>query len=260
MHETSMGIKILVLGAIQGVTEFLPVSSDGHLVLAQHLLGFTDDELALAVWLHLGTLAATMAVYWRPFVRILYGDWRLGSAILVAMIPAGVIGITCRSFFDEMFSSVDAVGFFFWITAAALFLGEWLFRGESVDREQVTLRDATIVGLAQALAILPGVSRSGLTISAGLACGLRREAAARFSFLLAIPTVAGAVLIQGIETMQHGMPAYDPFWLAAGVLVSFAVGLGSLNVLLALLRRFRMHAFGVYCLVLGAVVVAGQFV
>ncbi len=259
MHETWLGIKILALGALQGVTEFLPVSSDGHLVLAQHLFGLTEDELALAVWLHLGTLAATLVVYWRQVMQIVSGDWKLGSAVLVALIPAGVVGITCRSFFADMFSSVAAVGFFLWITAAALFLGEWLFRGNFVEREQVTLWDATIVGLAQVLAILPGVSRSGLTISAGLVCGLGRETAARFSFLLAIPTVAGAVLVQGIDTMQHGMPAYDPLWLAAGVFASFVVGLASLKALLALLRRYRLYAFAVYCLVVGGVVVAIQF-
>jgi undecaprenyl-diphosphatase len=252
--------KLLILGSIQGVSEFLPISSDGHLVLANHFLGLEQDQLGTAVWLHLGTLAATCVVYWREVLQILRGDWRLALAVFIAMIPAGIVGLSFRSFFEAAFASVIATGGFLCLTGAALVLGELVFRWRGQQREAITLGDAVWVGIAQALAILPGVSRSGMTISAGIACGMRRDRAATFSFLLAIPTVGGAVLVEGYQTVRQGGTAIDPQWLLLGIVSSFVVGFIALRGLLAMLRRFPMYGFAIYCVLLGSSVVLYELV
>jgi undecaprenyl-diphosphatase len=252
--QDPLGWKVIILGIVQGVSEFLPISSDGHLLLAEHAFGISQNQLSLVIWLHLGTLAATCLVYWRELRDILRGDWWTALLLVMAMLPAAAFGLTCKSMLEEKFYHIEALGYFFWVTALALFLGERIFRTNGIERETISVTDALVIGIAQALAILPGVSRSGMTIAAGLACGLRRPAAARFSFLLSIPAVGGAVLLEGYETVLQDNSSLDPWPIAVGVITSFVAGLIALRWLLWLLRRYPMHGFAIYCTLLGAAV------
>ncbi|HPQ38807.1 MAG TPA: undecaprenyl-diphosphate phosphatase, partial [bacterium] len=208
-------IYAVILGAIQGITEFLPISSSGHLVLAQSILpGFSAPGLVFDVVLHAGTLVAVLAYYRLDLIRLARGlagglpenenrdsrRWILG--LLLATIPAAVVGVIADDAIEALFESPVFTAAFLCVTGLILFLGEWL---KSRHREHMDASSAMTpgrwltVGIAQALAIIPGISRSGSTMAAGLAVGWSRETAARFSFLLMIPAVSGAVLLKGMD-------------------------------------------------------------
>ena len=250
--------QVILLGVVQGIAEFLPISSSGHLVLAGALLGFEGDRLGMVIWLHVGTLGATCAVYRREIFCLLRGDWQLAFSIAIALVPGGVLGLTLGSKLESVFESLISVSLLLWVTATTLVVGEWLFLARDASREQVRPKEAVWIGIAQATALLPGISRSGVTIAAGLACGIRREAAARFSFLLAIPTVGGAALVEWIRTVQHGEITMDFPTVLVGILASFVAGVLALNVLIALLRRYPMYVFSVYCFLVGGFVLMSE--
>lgn len=270
-------IQALILGIIQGATEFLPVSSSGHLVLAPWLLGWnrpdsawyldpTDPfQLAFDVVLHLGTVLAVLAYFWRDWLALLQGVFRairqraiddpeakLALLIVLGTIPAALIGYALDEFFERMFHQEAAAAAFLLVTATFLFITERMGRRER-DLEQITWLDALLIGLGQALAIFPGISRSGATIAAGLARGLKREPAARFSFLLATPVILGAGAFKILDLAQAGdlssrVPALVVGFLSAGI-----VGFGCIYFLLRYLQRHRLYPFAIYCAALGII-------
>ncbi len=260
-------LGVLLLATVQGLSEFLPVSSSGHLVLAQTAMGLTRGGLALDVALHVGTLGAVVLFYRGDLLRIvreaLGGSWRMPLALLIGTLPAVVVGFTLRSRFEELFHSIRPVGAFLLVTAGLLTWGEAARRrhlrateGErdrpaSAGYDVPSPLDALLIGCAQALAILPGISRSGATIAAGFARGLPPESAARFSFLLSLPVIAGAAVLELPRALDEGLAACSVESLASGMLLAAAVGWGALALLVLTLRRGAFRWFAGYCAVVG---------
>jgi undecaprenyl-diphosphatase len=261
-------LQAVILGIVQGLTEFLPVSSSGHLVLAAHLLRWefpADQAFIFDTVVQLGTLLAvifyfrrdiwditraTVASLWNP------GGWsrvevRLGLYLLVASVPAGLAALLLEDRVEAAFSSLRATGFFLLGTAALLALGE-RFGRRARGLAALTWLDALVIGAFQALALFPGLSRSGATITGGLARGLERPAAARFSFLMSVPIMLAAGLYKAKDIL--GLPAAGAFIgpLLAGTLAAALVGYLSIGWLLGYLARRSMKGFAVYLLAVGA--------
>ena len=246
---------LLILALIQGISEFLPISSDGHLVLAQHFLRLEGPRLAVDVALHMGTLGAVVVVFWRELEglarRILTRDLRELGLLFLGSLPAAVVGIGFRSEFEALFDSGRAAASGLLVTAAVLWVGERARVRQAAagtPAKPLGVVQALLIGGAHAAAILPGVSRSGSTIATALLCGVETQAAARFSFLLSVPAVSGAVLLEVPGLVQSGGFSAD---LALAVGASFLVGIFALRFLLAFLGKgaFRWCAF--YCTAVG---------
>jgi undecaprenyl-diphosphatase len=216
-------------------------------------------QLALVVMLHLGTLLAVMVVYWRRIVRLLGADLSLAGKLMVGTVPAGVVGLIVKETCPGLESQLLLTGVMFLATATLLLRSRRHLDG-TTPYEQVSYRQALLIGAAQVLALLPGMSRSGTTIVAGLMVGLRRDAAATFSFMLSIPVIGGVCLLQTIElcTKSDLGIAIGPTLI--GVVVSFVVGLVSLIWLLRWLERGRLHHFAFYLIPLGCIVIIWQLV
>ncbi len=255
--------EALLLGMIQGATEFLPISSSGHLVIVPALLGWNEPSLELIAIAHVGTLLAVL-VYFREDIWAItravltaLGDRRpmatpearLGWYILAGTVPAALAGLWFEDGLDAIFGAPQAAAAFLLVTAALLLLAERALN-ERLTLADMGWVDAILIGLAQMLALLPGISRSGSTIAAGIVRGLDRATAARYSFLLGIPAIAGAGLLSVVELAQSPANAGQ----VPGLLVSFAaaavVGYLCIHFLLGWLRRRRLLPFAVYCVAL----------
>lgn len=276
MNELTV-TKAVLLGALQGATEFLPVSSSGHLTIAQALLGIRMENgglMALDVCLHVGTLLAVVAVFWRDLWDIALGIFcpgrkvqncpsgclsglearRLGMLIAVGTLPAVVFGLSFKSFFEQLFSNPLVAGVMLLVTGLILWSTRYVkevFRGALMGLDHSTMKwwHALVVGLAQAVAILPGVSRSGSTIAGGLWLGLDQGFAARFAFLLAIPAIGGAAVLQykDFANLTHDALVAT----LVGTLVSAIVGFACIKWMLNIVRRGRLNWFAYYCWALG---------
>lgn len=268
-------IQALVLGIVQGLTEFIPVSSSAHLVLAPWVLGWPDPGLAFDTILHLGTLVGLLVYFWRdipPLVAAFFsslrrrGAWnaqpggrlaepysRVAWALVIGSLPAGSIGFAFEGFFESLFSNESAVGAFLLVTALILVVSERLGR-RARTLEHITWLDALLIGVAQAAAIAPGLSRSGATIAAGLGRGLRRDDAARFSFLLSIPAIAAAGFLQLLDLVRDGRLGAELPLMAAGFFTAALSGYLCIRFLLGFLQRGRLYVFAGYCALVGGAV------
>jgi undecaprenyl-diphosphatase len=252
-------VSSLLLGLVQGLTEFLPVSSSGHLVLTERLFG-VEAPLAFEVWLHVATLAAVLVALRRDVGTMLRsldprarGEetrrarvWIL--ALVAGTVPAAVVGLTAADAVEAAFTSVRLVGVDLLLTALVLFASRFL----PPRALPLTPLRGLGIGVAQALAILPGVSRSGMTLVAGLGLGLSGVESARFSFLLAVPAILGAVVLQLPELGALG--GESPLALALGFLSAAVSGYGAVRIVWRVMERGRLAAFAPYCLLLGIVV------
>jgi undecaprenyl-diphosphatase len=258
---------VIIMAIVQGITEFLPISSDGHLVVTNALLEAwgqtkTKDLLEVELVLHLGTLAAVLLFYRREIVRVLTTGRRSIVPLVWGTIPAAIIGVGIKKGLpDDVTNSVLGspllAGVGFLITAAVLWWGAG--RAAGVRRyDELRPAESLFIGLMQALAILPGVSRSGLTIGSGLARDLERESAATYSFMLAIPAIGGAGLLQILEILDAGKTETPLPSLAIGFVVSMVVGLGALALLLRFVKQGKLKVFIYYLIPLGLAVIAWQ--
>ncbi len=239
-------------GLIQGLTEFLPVSSSGHLVLVPALLGLDEPGLEITAVLHLGTLVAVVAYFWRELLaaarfRSDPDGRRLLLLLVIGTIPAAVLGLLFESALDDLFEEPRRVAVALLVTGLVLLGTRWLDGG---DRTAAAARpaDAVVVGLAQAAALVPGISRSGVTMSAAMGRRLTRAEAARFAFLLGVPAIAGAGVLQARDLADQGGLTAE---VLVGAAVAAVVGYVSIAWFLRLLQRTGLAAFGVYCLALG---------
>jgi undecaprenyl-diphosphatase len=257
-------LEAILLGLLQGIAEFLPISSSGHLVIAGELLrratGSASDpeaNLRLNVALHAGTLLSILWVYRRDVLGLVRRP-RLVALMVLATLPLVVIAVTIKDRVEAAFETPLVAGCGLLLTAACLWLTTRIDR-EQDDLERVSWRQAAVVGLFQAIAILPGVSRSGSTITGGLLVGLKREAATTFSFLVAIPALCGATLLMVrdvVEANDSAAVAIGP--LVAGGLVACVVGIVALEGLIRVVAAGRLHWFAAYCGVVGLATIAWQ--
>lgn len=249
--------QAFLLGVLQGATEFLPVSSSGHLVLVPWLLRWRSPGLAFDAVVHWGTAAAVIVYFWQDWVTLISAALRpprdaessrdsLLWLIVLGTVPGVSAGYFLEGFFEGMFARPAAAAGFLLVTAALLIASELVGRRRRATRD-LTWLDALVVGLGQALAIMPGISRSGATIAVGLARGLGRQTAARFSFLLATPLVLGAGFLKLVELAQMGSLTAQAPVLVVGFATSAAVGFGCIHLLLRYLRRRRLYPFAAYC-------------
>lgn len=262
-------LEILILAVVQGLTEFLPVSSSGHLVVANAVLEAlgkppTQDLVEVSIALHLGTLASVLVYYRREVARLLGEDRRVLPMLVLGTVPAAIVGVGIKKGLsdaaaDAVLENVVLAGGMFFVTAAILWWGarKSARQGDGGPTyQQLGWRGVLAIGVAQALAILPGVSRSGSTIAAGLGVGLSRESASTFAFLLAIPAILGAGVLEGLDILEQGATGTPIANLAIGFAVSFAVGWGALALLIRWVKRGRLAVFGWYLVPLGAAVLA----
>ncbi len=261
-------IRALIYGIVQGFTEFLPVSSSGHLVLASHLLGIEAPGITLEVMVHFGTLLAVLAIYWKDIKGLAITALALVIPgfnkkaltverksllllIIVGTIPAAVLGLLFKPYFERAFTSTLMVGLMLLVTGSVLMLASKQRAGKK-KAEKISVIDAVYIGLAQAAAMLPGISRSGMTISAGLGRKMERQDSARFSFLLATPAILGATILEMRDmgaVFESG--ALEPIPLFIAVLASFVSGYIAIKVLLKVLQTGRLELFAYYCWMIG---------
>ncbi|MDO8869482.1 MAG: undecaprenyl-diphosphatase UppP [Methanobacteriaceae archaeon] len=270
-------IQAIIIGIVQGLTEFLPISSSAHLVFLPEIMG-VQSSLAFDTLLHIGTLVAIFAYFWNDIINMIKSFFssladiprgqfkknfqedqykKLAWLVIIGTIPAGILGILFKSNFESLFSSILAVGIFLIITGFLLWGSErFSQRIRPEDRKplkKLTIKNSLIVGIAQAFAIAPGISRSGATISAGLFLGFERELAARYSFLLSIPAILGAALVQAKDITSLDMSTAA---LVAGFLAAAISGYLAIKFMLKLIKERSLLIFAYYCWIVGIIAVA----
>src|ERR687890_282177 len=262
-------IEAVILGVVQGLTEFLPVSSSGHLLLGQYFLGLDQDRFGLSfdVALHMGTLVAVVSYFWRDLIRMCLAflrsfghrdlvndpDQRLAYLVIASTVPAALIGYLFEGFFESTVRSPWVVVFNF-VVVGVLFLVAEAAGSRRRQATKLEFGEAVGIGLAQAASLVPGVSRSGATITLGLFLGLRREEAARFSFLMSVPIIAGAGGLQLGEVLASGMGAHEWLLFVAGFFTSALVGYFTIRFLLDYLTHHSLRVFAYYRFAVAAVV------
>lgn len=252
--------KSLILGIIQGFTEFLPISSTGHLVLGRKYLGMAEAGLLLDTLLHFGTLVAVMAVFWDDIVHLIRKPFsRLGFLLLVGTIPTAIIGLSFEDYFEEISKTGSTIGVEFLATGIILWWADRIKNKGYKPFEKITYKDALFIGTLQGAAILPAISRSGLTIAGSLFRGIEKEAAARFSFLLSLPAIFGACILQGKKLVEHQSETISLLPLLVGTFAAAISGYIAVRWMLKILGKGSLKIFAVYVWVLGAIVVIMQF-
>lgn len=246
--------EMLILAVVQGIAEFLPISSSGHLVILGALMNVDDDSATVEIILHAGTLGSILVIYWKRILELLGSDRRVIPLLVVGTIPAGAIGITIKSQAEWLLSNPLLTGCMWLLTGAMLLLLKYL-PDRGADYRQMRWWQALAVGCFQALALMPGVSRSGSTIVGGRILGLGRDDTVTFSFLLAIPAILGACVLEVRELIQEGASPESVNLLVLGALVSFGVGVFALRWLITWAREGRLHWFAAWCIPAGLVVI-----
>jgi undecaprenyl-diphosphatase len=273
-------LQAIVLGIVQGLTEFLPVSSSAHLVFMHELTG-VEPSLAYDTMLHIGTLVAVVAYFWSDLINMFKsffsslidiprGQFRKGLQedqfkklawlVVIGTIPAGIAGILFKDFFEGLFSNIVAVSFFLIITGFLLFGSEMISRriSSKTGLKEMNIKNSIIVGIAQACAIAPGISRSGATISTGLFLGLERELAARYSFLLSIPAILGAALIQTKDIAS--ILDISTMGVISGFIASIISGYLAIKFMLKLIKEKDLLPFAYYCWIVGLLAIITTYI
>lgn len=255
-------IDAIILGIIQGLTEFLPVSSSGHLELGKAILGdnsVPEESLLFTVVLHFATALSTMVVFRKDILDIIKGilkfkwneDLQFVSKIVISMIPAAVIGYTYESQFAELFGgNIKLVGFMLIITALLLYLAD---KAKDTNKK-VSFQDAFIIGIAQAIAMLPGISRSGATISTSVLLGNDKTKAARFSFLMVVPLIFGKIA-KDVLSGDISMESQNITSLSVGFVAAFVAGLFACTWMIALVKKSKLSYFAIYCAIVGIIAI-----
>ncbi len=258
--------EALILGIIQGLTEYLPVSSSGHLAIGQALFGMSDgaDNLMFTVAVHVATVLSTIVILWSEIDWIVRGlfkcelnaETKYALNIVVSMIPVGIVGLFFKDYVEEIFGSgLLVVGFCLLITASLLIFS---YYAKPRQKEHISWKDAFIIGLAQAVAVLPGVSRSGSTIATGLMLGNKKESMAQFSFLMVIPPILGEALLDVLKMLkgEDVMGGIEALPLAIGFVAAFLSGCVACKWMINIVKKGKLIYFGIYCAVVGVVTIA----
>ncbi|MEM7105453.1 MAG: undecaprenyl-diphosphate phosphatase [Bacteroidota bacterium] len=274
-------LKALILGIIQGLTEFLPVSSSGHIELGKALLDFDlgENNLLFTVLLHCATVLSTMIVFRKDIVQIVKGlfkfKWNEETAfafmIILSMIPVVLVGLLLEEQVESFFSGrIMFVGFMLWVTATLLFLTKFAAQNQSKQPEsdnsngltgkKVGFKDALIIGIAQAIAVLPGISRSGSTIATGLLLGVDKSRIARFSFLMVLPPILGATILEFMEFDSATIGQIEFMPLVVGFLGAFISGWIACIWMINIVKKGKLIYFAIYCFIIGAIAIGAQFI
>ena len=256
--------EALILGLVQGLTEFLPVSSSGHLEIGQTLLGTAGEEnLTFAIVVHAATVLSTLVILWKEVAQLFKGtfttlkwneDKNYVSMILVSMIPVFVVGMFFKDQVEGFFGSgLLLVGICLCITAMLLYFSEWLSKRRAGIGHEVGYKDAIIIGLAQAVAVLPGLSRSGTTIATGLLCGVKKESVTKFSFLMVLIPILGEAFLELLDLLTGELVAgsIGVLSLIVGFVAAFASGCFACRFMINIVRRQKLIYFAIYCLCAG---------
>ena len=265
-------VQAIILGIVQGLTEFLPISSSGHLIIIpwlfnwHFLLDNPDLNKTFDVALHLGTFAAVVVYFWREIGRLLSAwvrsmsrrslaepEARLAWLLVVSTIPAAILGVALESFVEERLGKPWIIAIMMIVFALIMYAVDHLARLDR-DLEALTWSDAILVGIAQAFALCPGVSRSGITMMTGMALRLDRESAARYSFLLSIPVIGGAAAYKALEIARSGLPAGTTTPFAVGIASAAVSGFAAIWFVLAYLKRNNFNLFVIYRIVVGVAI------
>lgn len=267
-------IQALIMGIFQGLTEYLPVSSSGHLALAAKILNISDPEkiMSLTIAVHVATVFSTLVVLWKEIAWLFKGLFKFDSSyprspygikslneeqnyalnIIVSMIPVGIVGLCFKDTVEEFFSSLTVVGVCLLATATLL---TFSYFARPRKKEYISLKDAFIIGIAQAVAVLPGLSRSGSTIGTGLLLGDNKEKLAQFSFLMVIPPILGEAALNIKDMIEMGateaMAGISPFALAVGFVAAFITGCLACKLMINLVKKGKMIYFAIYCAIVG---------
>ena len=258
-------LQAIILGIVQGLTEFLPVSSSGHLMLASEILD-TDlsaaDDLTFSLTLHAATVLSTIVILWREIWKILRGlfsrhfneEQAYALKIILSMIPVGIVGFCFMDYLEQAFSSILVVGIMLLITALLL---TFAYKAKPLQKATISYRDAFIIGLAQAAATMPGLSRSGSTIATGLLLGNKKESVAQFSFLMVLPPILGNALLDIIKGDFGGGVELLP--LVSGFLAAFITGCLACKFMLEIVKRGKLIWFAIYCAIAGTIAIITYF-
>lgn len=250
--------QAVTLGAVQGITEFFPISSSGHLVIMQGLFGMKEPQLAFDIFLHLGTLVSILVFFRTDILALLGKDRKMLVPLIAASVPTFIIGFFFKDIVETYFGMPKVAGYMLlvtgaWLTAAALYSRYAARAGKNV-KSWPGLVGSLVVGTAQGVAVMPGISRSGATIATGIMAGLDGQAACRFSFLLAIPAIAGASLVKA-HGISAGLTTGDAARFAAGGLVAMFVGILAIKYLLRIVKANKLYLFGIYCFLAGILII-----
>ena len=256
--------EALLVGIIQGLTEFLPVSSSGHLEIGQALLGTAGEEnLTFAIVVHAATVLSTLVILWKEVAKLFNGtfttlkwneDKNYVAMILVSMVPVFIVGMFFKEYVEGFFGSgLLLVGICLCITAILLYFSEWLSKRRAGIGHEVGYKDAIIIGLAQAVAVLPGLSRSGTTIATGLLCGVKKESVTKFSFLMVLIPILGEAFLELLDVLSGEVVvgAMGILPLLVGFIAAFVSGCFACRFMINIVRRQKLIYFAIYCLFAG---------
>ena len=257
-------LEALILGIIQGLTEYLPVSSSGHLAIGANLFGIEGSEnLAFTILVHVATVMSTLFILWREIVWLVNGvlkfkmndEMRYFINILVSMIPVGIVGVFFKDYVEEIFGSgLLIVGIMLLVTAALL---TFSYYARPRQKEKISMKDAFIIGIAQACAVMPGLSRSGSTIATGLLLGNKKEKLAQFSFLMVIPPILGEALLDTMKAAK-GVDVFGDIGVVAlvvGFVAAFISGCLACKWMIDIVKKGKLIYFGIYCAIVGVVTI-----
>ena len=258
-------LQALILGIVQGLTEYLPVSSSGHLAIGQALFGMNDggDNLAFTVAVHVATVLSTLVILWSEIDWILKGlfkfelnaETKYALNIVVSMIPVGIVGVFFKDTVEEIFGSgLLIVGFCLLLTATLLIFS---YLAKPRQKENISWKDALIIGIAQACAVLPGLSRSGSTIATGLLLGNKKESLAQFSFLMVIPPILGEALLDVLKAVkgEEAFGGIDILPLCVGFIAAFISGCVACKWMISIVKKGKLIYFGIYCAIAGIITI-----
>ncbi|WDV47785.1 undecaprenyl-diphosphatase UppP [Clostridiaceae bacterium M8S5] len=264
-------LQAILLGVCQGISEFLPISSSGHLVLLQSLFNITEGSVLFTVMLHFGSLASILIFYHKDVLKLIaeffkmIGELLTGKGLnldnpyrkldillIVGSVPTAIMGVLFKDFFESLYSSVFSVGIALIITGCILMISEKMATGKK-DIKQFRYIDAVIIGTLQGFAITPGISRSGSTIVGGLLLGLNKELATKFSFFLALPSIFGATILKVGDAVAKGIAIDIP--IIVGTIVSTVVGLFAIKFLITLLKKGKLYYFSYYLWIIGGLII-----
>lgn len=265
-------LQALLMGLLQGLTEYLPVSSSGHLTIASALFGISGEEnLTFTIAVHVATVLSTLVILWREIVWLLRGlvdtkaplmspERRYILAIIVSMIPIGIVGVFFKDYVEAIFGSgLLIVGLSLIMTSALLTLS---YYAHPRQKEDIGLMQAFIIGLAQSVAVLPGLSRSGTTIATGLMLGVKKEKMAQFSFLMVIPPILGEALLSILKAAKDGSEAatgdISMTALAIGFLAAFISGCMACKWMISIVKKGKLVYFGIYCAIVGCIILGSN--